>query len=119
MARRGDGEPGVTDLLGSKLFLLYVRDPPARRKADALGLQGMMAKHIKGWVAEATQLPRPMRKKGLASFYRGEHQTTEKGIFLVPGPPKHPGCSARTLAVAAPCSQPLRARRRLGMPALH
>lgn len=115
MARRGDGEPGVTDLLDSKLFLLCIQDPPARRKGDALGLQGVKAKHIKEQGAEAIQLPRLMGKKSLASFYRREHQTTEKGIFLVLGPPKAP----RTPAAAVPHPQPLRAHRWLGMPALH
>lgn len=48
VARRGDGELGVTDLLHSKSVLLYICDPSARRNRDALGLQGMKAKRVKG-----------------------------------------------------------------------
>lgn len=73
----------------------------------------MKAKHTEGWVAEATQLPRLMGKEGPASFYSPNHRERD---FPCPGtPPKAPGMPA----AAAPGSQPLQARQRLGTPALH
>lgn len=91
-------------LVPSKSVLLYFCDPPARNKGDAWGLQGMKAKHIEGWVTEALQLAQLMPRK--ISLYRWEHQNTEKGIFPVPGPLKHPGCSAGSAAAAAPAPSP-------------
>lgn len=86
------------------LFLLYIHDPPARRKGDALGLQGMKAKHPMGWAAEAMQLPQLTGKKGPALSDKREPKTTEKGIFFFPWPPEHPGCSDGIVMAATPRS---------------
>lgn len=98
VARRGDGEAGVTDLLGGKLlFLLYIPHPPAKRRGDAFRVQGMKAKHVKGWVAEATQLPQLMGKKRSGLILQKGTPNHRERDFPCPGNPKAPRMPGRRL----------------------